>query len=108
MTKDDLANKCAVNAVAWAEVTHDGQAGYYLRWDDPRSDTPADKPDIFIATEALAQQNWPTVYRSVVQGRDVRQVTRVCGYFSATENWNASKIGELADRHRGDYSLGRT
>lgn len=32
-------------------------------------------------------------------------MTRVVGYFSRTENWNASKIGELKDRHAGDYVI---
>lgn len=32
-------------------------------------------------------------------------MTRVVGYYSRTENWNNSKIGELKDRHKGNYAL---
>jgi hypothetical protein len=27
------------------------------------------------------------------------------GYFSRISNWNKSKLGELKDRHRGDYAV---
>lgn len=30
-------------------------------------------------------------------------VTRIVGYYSRTNNWNKSKVGELRDRARGDY-----
>jgi len=32
-------------------------------------------------------------------------ITRIVGYFSRIPNWNKSKLGELKDRHRGNYSL---
>ena len=34
---------------------------------------------------------------------DVYGITRIVGYFSRISNWNKSKLGELRDRHRGDY-----
>ena len=37
--------------------------------------------------------------------RDVYGVTRIVGYFSRISNWNKSKLGELKDRHRGNYSV---
>jgi ribonucleoside-triphosphate reductase (formate) len=39
------------------------------------------------------------------QSDDVYSMTRVVGYFSRIHNWNPSKIGELADRHEGNYSV---
>ncbi len=33
----------------------------------------------------------------------VHGITRIVGYMSRTSNWNKSKIGELNDRHRGNY-----
>jgi len=36
---------------------------------------------------------------------DVYAVTRIVGYYSRVNNWNKSKLGELEDRHRGNYSL---
>ena len=38
---------------------------------------------------------------------DVYGVTRVVGYFSRIGNWNKSKLGELKDRRRGNYSLSK-
>jgi hypothetical protein len=32
-------------------------------------------------------------------------VTRIVGYFSQLQNWNRSKIAELRDRQKGNYSL---
>ena len=32
-------------------------------------------------------------------------VTRIVGYYSRVQNWNKSKIGELQDRHKGNYSV---
>lgn len=32
-------------------------------------------------------------------------VTRIVGYYSRVSNWNKSKIGELRDRHEGNYKL---
>jgi anaerobic ribonucleoside-triphosphate reductase len=36
---------------------------------------------------------------------NVYGVTRIVGYFSRVDNWNKSKLGELADRHKGDYAV---
>lgn len=32
-------------------------------------------------------------------------ITRIVGYFSRISNWNKSKIGELHDRHQGNYAV---
>jgi len=37
--------------------------------------------------------------------KDVYGVTRIVGYFSRINNWNKSKLGELRDRRRGNYSV---
>ena len=39
------------------------------------------------------------------ESTDVYGVTRIVGYFSRVSNWNKSKLAELRDRHRGNYSL---
>ena len=42
----------------------------------------------------------------IVHGRNdkpVKGYTRIVGYYSGIENWNASKIGELRDRANGIY-----
>jgi ribonucleoside-triphosphate reductase len=33
-------------------------------------------------------------------------ITRIVGYYSRISNWNKSKVGELNDRHKGDYGVG--
>jgi len=43
---------------------------------------------------------------SFCESSDVYGVTRIVGYFSRINNWNKSKLSELRDRHRGNYSLG--
>jgi len=35
----------------------------------------------------------------------IYHMSRVCGYYSRPENWNGSKIAELADRHKGNYTI---
>lgn len=37
--------------------------------------------------------------------RNVYGISRIVGYFSRINNWNKSKIGELADRHKGNYHV---
>jgi len=32
-------------------------------------------------------------------------ITRIVGYYSNLNNWNASKVAELKDRHKGDYDV---
>ncbi|MCX5684422.1 MAG: anaerobic ribonucleoside-triphosphate reductase, partial [Planctomycetota bacterium] len=39
------------------------------------------------------------------QSHSVYGVTRIVGYFSRITNWNKSKLGELKDRHKGNYSV---
>jgi len=36
---------------------------------------------------------------------NVYGMTRIVGYFSRISNWNQSKLGELKDRRRGNYSV---
>ena len=39
------------------------------------------------------------------QSKDVYGMTRIVGYFSRISNWNKSKLGELKDRHQGNYAV---
>jgi len=56
----------------------------------------------------ISAHPWETL-RDVIMGqRDpapLFRVSRIVGYFSRIENWNKSKLGELADRHAGDYRI---
>jgi len=48
--------------------------------------------------------------REVLDGKRepniMKHFTRIIGYFSRVSNWNPSKVAELADRQKGDYSIG--
>ncbi len=61
-----------------------------------------------IPTAAIEASEWPLL-EDVLTGKREPQVlqhmTRVVGYFSRVENWNKSKVGELKDRQKGDYSI---
>ncbi|MFH1541287.1 MAG: anaerobic ribonucleoside-triphosphate reductase [Elusimicrobiota bacterium] len=37
--------------------------------------------------------------------KNVYGITRIVGYYSMISNWNKSKLSELKDRHKGDYSV---
>ena len=43
---------------------------------------------------------------TICESDDVFSMTRIVGYYSRISNWNKSKIGELKDRHRGNYNVG--
>ena len=54
----------------------------------------------------LADADWPTVEAVLTGKRDakvLRHMTRIVGYYSVIENWNRSKLGEFADRQKGNY-----
>lgn len=40
------------------------------------------------------------------EGRQVlRGYTRIVGYYTNIHNWNKSKLGEIVDRHKGNYRV---
>jgi hypothetical protein len=57
---------------------------------------------------AVLDNRWPEL-EAVLLGRRRPEVmmkwTRIVGYFSATCNWNRSKLAELRDRSAGDYAV---
>ena len=61
-----------------------------------------------IPVAAIEAAEW-SVLEDVLMGKREPQVlqhmTRVVGYFSRVENWNKSKVGELKDRQKGNYSV---
>ncbi|MHC4196786.1 MAG: hypothetical protein ACYSRP_02590 [Planctomycetota bacterium] len=60
-----------------------------------------------VSLESILKQEIDVVVEALETGvRDkLYGVTRIVGYYSRTSNWNKSKIGELRDRHSGDYSV---
>lgn len=62
-------------------------------------------PEFTICEECDAQVRGIKESCSYCGSKSVYGITRIVGYFSRVSNWNKSKIGELKDRHKGDYSL---
>ena len=61
-----------------------------------------------VELEAIENNDWDKIL-SVLRGERepniLYHMTRVVGYYSRTDNWNQSKIGELKARHAGDYAV---
>ena len=53
-----------------------------------------------VAKDALAGMTVPMLEGYTAQGRDVKGISRVTGYFSYTSGWNNGKQAELRDRYR--------
>ncbi len=98
MKIEDFISACVDQGYAWYKGKHEGDDGYFVGCE--RLDTTA-----HFTPEAIESNDWPTLQSQIIQGKDVRQVTRVVGYYSRVENWNKSKLGELKDRHKGDYRV---
>ena len=61
-----------------------------------------------FAVASIVAQPWCEL-EGVMTGRRppniITGVSRVVGYYSFLRNWNGSKIEELKDRHKGQYSV---
>ena len=56
----------------------------------------------------ILEHEWPTLLDIALGKKNIAplyHVTRIVGYYSRIENWNKSKLGELADRRRGNYAV---
>ena len=61
-----------------------------------------------VLIDSIFKYDWMNLKR-VLDGGDASildQMTRIVGYYSKTSNWNKSKLGELADRRKGNYKIG--
>jgi hypothetical protein len=60
-----------------------------------------------ISVDAIIRQDLDYVIKALETGitTHLHGVTRIVGYYSRVSNWNKSKIGELNDRHVGNYSV---
>jgi len=61
-----------------------------------------------IGYETINEYDWQTLYDIISCKREAKAIhhmTRVCGYYSRVDNWNESKLGELKDRHLGNYAV---
>ena len=62
-----------------------------------------------VSVDAIVRQPLQDLILALETGLFMRLhgVTRIVGYYSRINNWNKSKIGELHDRHSGDYAVGK-
>lgn len=62
----------------------------------------------FFSMSSIIETEWETL-EDVLYGRRqpriMTHVTRIVGYYSQLQNWNHSKLAELRDRHKGNYSV---
>jgi hypothetical protein len=60
-----------------------------------------------VSMDAVIRQDLNCIVNTLETGIALRLygVTRIVGYYSRVSNWNKSKIGELHDRHMGNYSV---
>jgi len=103
MTKDELVAAALASGIDVAEEEYGGVAGLFLHWNNPND--PDDGECSFVPLDQIEGMVWDTLRKDVIHGREVTHMSRIVGYYSKTSNWNKSKIGELNDRRRGNYSL---
>ena len=61
-----------------------------------------------IPISTIIDNTWDDLFAVITVKRPafiMEHITRIVGYYSNLENWNRSKIAELADRHKGIYGL---
>lgn len=61
-----------------------------------------------VSITAIKENSWHDLFEVMTGQRSPRimtHITRIVGYYSQLHNWNRSKIAELSDRHKGDYSV---
>lgn len=60
-----------------------------------------------ISIDAVLKQPLHIVLQALETGEFIKclQISRIVGYMSRIHNWNKSKIGELKNRHGGDYKV---
>lgn len=61
-----------------------------------------------VSISAILNHTWEELEAVMLSRRSphvMTHVTRIVGYYSQLQNWNASKLAELRDRHKGQYSV---
>ena len=96
----ELVNTAVGRGWSWEEEKRDGELQIILH-----HPCMGDGEGVAVSQETICEYEPETILRAAKDGRDVSHMTRVVGYFSKTENWNPSKLGELRDRRAGDYAV---
>ena len=84
----------------------DAESGEYVWVTNPKTGR-----SYKICTEAVADapaEQLKAVLRGDREPQELRTWSRIVGYFSYTDNWNKSKLGELEGRRKGNYDMSKT
>jgi len=60
---------------------------------------------VLVPVEMVEGNAWRDVEAGIMGINLLYHVSRIVGYNSRIENWNKSKLGELADRRMGNYAV---
>ena len=91
MKKEDFVSNILAIGYEWADYTHEGVSGIAIKKGDDK---------IFISDDGIETQEWDKIKKGIP---NLTHMSRIVGYYSRINNWNKSKLGELRDRHAGDY-----
>ena len=61
-----------------------------------------------LTLDSITESRWSDLCDIMTGKRDgkiMRHISRIVGYVSRHENWNPSKLAELAERHKGNYAV---
>jgi len=61
-----------------------------------------------VCVNAILENDWTTIEDVLLCKRPptvMRHLSRIVGYYSFTYAWNKSKLAELLDRRKGQYTL---
>jgi hypothetical protein len=61
-----------------------------------------------VPVREIKNHDWDTWMALMLGERSakiMKHITRIVGYYSELQNWNASKKAELRDRHNGSYGV---
>lgn len=82
-----------VNYLESIPCYHNGEEGYLISNSNLFTTT-------WIASKTLETMNMKQFELATNQGKNTQQISRVTGYYSVVQNWNAGKKAELLDRHK--------
>ncbi|NOX97964.1 MAG: anaerobic ribonucleoside-triphosphate reductase [Nitrospirae bacterium] len=74
-------------------------------WENTQAAQLTISPEFTICNDCHRQSRGLRDSCSYCGKQNVYGITRIVGYFSRVSNWNRSKVGELNDRHKGDYTI---
>ena len=58
-----------------------------------------------LPMHVVETETWPHLKNHIDQGMILVHASRIVGYLSYHHNWSDSKLGELADRRLGQYTI---